>query len=90
MNFYDLKRTLYFPGLAGAIKRRSDCYSLRELNLDEARAIRQDIEVLTLNKNLELSGIRQRVIDRLERIYQLHMSDIEAIEDYIRESKITE
>jgi hypothetical protein len=90
MNFYQLKNVLNFPHLCGAIVRKSDVFALLQLNLDECSGITHDIEVLQLNSSSEHCRPPAMAIGRLQRVLALHEEDVDTINRYISEHKMTE
>lgn len=90
MNFYDLKSKLNFPKLAGAIRLKSDCVSLMQLNIERAGRLWDLALLVELNQEEGKRPYEPEVCQNLLELWAMHRKDAETIQKYLVEHKMIE
>lgn len=87
-NFYDLKKSLHFPDLCGAIRRKGDAAVLYELLRSESSSLRAMARLIRLNKQTGNDMADEAAAAALERFAALHEADMKKIDAYMKQEGI--
>jgi hypothetical protein len=90
MNFYDLKSKLNFPYLAGAIRLKSDCLALMQLNEERAGRLWDLALLVELNQDEVSRPYEGQVCEALMSLWAMHKKDVETIKKYLVQHKMLE